>query len=297
MNKIIDTRMVVPYKSFLKLPQFAQYNAAPVVKWRRNLRKEDAKSAQEKSIEQLIREMDEVNIVKACTFIRTNATVTNDDLLSLLSEHPDRFVGVPHIDLTDTQEALSAVKKYVIDGPCTAIYLEPGFRLSKVLMHGDDERIFPIYELCETQSIPVLLQYGGGVNKTDYYKPESIDHIMETFPKLNLAITHGGWPQVMAFCQLAYRHNGVYLIPDGYFTKMPGSYDFQLGANGILQDKIMFGSVYPGSTLKEAVTEYQNVGLHDDIYEKVMYKNAARFFKIEEDKEFVYADGHTGFTK
>lgn len=265
MNKIIDMRMVLPYKSFLKMPHFTNYSTPAVIKMRRQLRYGDSQSVIEQSMEQLILEMDEMNIDIGCTFIRTNERVTNVDLLSLLSDYPERFIGIPHIDVSDTEAAIKEIKEYVIDGPCRAIYLEPGFRLSKIIMHGDDERIFPIYELCEEKQIPILLQYGGGVNKTDYYQPSSIDHIMETFPRLNIAITHGGWPQVMAFCQLAYRHNGVYLIPDSYFTKFPGSHDFQLGANSILQDKIMFGSTYPGLSLRDAIFEYRHAGLLDDV--------------------------------
>lgn len=295
MTKIIDMRMIVPYKSFLNLPHYTQYHAPSVVKARKQLRYGISQSVLDQSMSKLINEMDELNVIKSCTFIRTNDLVTNSDLFSLLKEYPDQFIGIPHIDHSDLKNALTEIESYVINGPCRAIYMEPGFRLSKIVMDGDDERIFPIYELCEKNHIPILLQYGGGVNKIDHYKPSSIDHIMETFPNLNIAITHGGWPQVMAFCQLAYRYSGVYLIPDCYFTKFPGSYDFQLGANGILQDKIMFGSTYPSYPLKDMVAEYKNAILYDDVYEKIMYENAVRFLGLADSSNFVYADTHVGF--
>jgi len=159
-------------------------------------------------------------------------------------------------------------------------------------MHGNDPRIFPVYELCEQEHIPILLQYGGAVNPLEFFTPQDIDDIMLRFPKLKLAITHGGWPQVMAFCQLAYKHEGLYLIPDAYFTKYPGSSEYVQAANYILQDKIMFASLYPGVPVEEAIENYKKSGLFEDVLPKIFYDNAARFLGLVDDDKYIFANGH-----
>ena len=100
---------------------------------------------------------------------------------------------------------------------------------------------------------------------------------------MKIAITHGGWPQVMPMIHQAFAHENVYLAPDGYFDGYPGSHDYVLAANGILQDKIMFGSAFPGLALNDAVKLYASAGLKEESLEKVLYKNAARFFNLEND--------------
>lgn len=297
MQPVIDMRMTVPYRSFCRTPHFAGYNTEASRRARRNLRVQDAASAKECSMELLLEEMKEADIRQACTFNRSTIPGTDpDDITALLREYPDKFIGVPHIDVSDTAKALQNIRKYVIDGPCTAIYIEPGIRFSRVVMHGNDERLFPVYELCQEHRIPILMQYGGGVNTLKYYTPSDIDDIVGIFPKLRLAITHGGWPQVMSFCQLAYKHEYVYLVPDYYFTKFPGSHEYVQAANYILQDKIMFGSLYPATSVGEAVNNYLNAGLYEDVIPKVMHDNAARLLGLVADSDFFFANGHNAIT-
>ena len=293
MQPVIDMRMTIPYGSFVKDAHFSRYSSPGAKKARENLRIGDSPSAVEGSMELLLKEMDEAGIEKACTFNHSNVPGTdNEDFNRLLAEYPDRFIGVPHIDVSYAEEAIENIKKSVMNGPGIAIYIEPGIRFSRIVMHGNDERIFPVYELCEKNNIPILIQYGGGVNTLEYYTPSDIDDIVSNFPKLKLAITHGGWPQVIYFCQQAYKHENVYLIPDYYFTKFPGSGDYVQAANYILQDKIMFASLYPGTGVKEAVDNYLNAGLYEDVIPKIMHDNAARFLGLVQDDNFLFSNGH-----
>lgn len=89
-------------------------------------------------------------------------------------------------------------------------------------------------------------------------------------------MAHGGFPWVHAICQVALQCPNLYLEPDIYmFSKYPGSADYYTAANYILQDQFLFGSVYPGLSLKVAVDDYLT-HLRTEVAEKVMYKNAAK---------------------
>lgn len=186
---------------------------------------------------------------------------------------------MPHIEPYDSELALKNIETLVINGICTGIYLEPGFRLEKVLMHADDKRIFPLYELCSEKNIPIILQYGGGKNSIELYNPIDIEHIIKNFPSIKIMISHGGWPQCMNFIHLAYRHENIYLSPDCYFSGYPGSQNYICAANGILQDKIVFGSAFPFYSLNDAVNFYIK-NINSNIIDKIMYKNAETFLGI-----------------
>ena len=54
-----------------------------------------------------------------------------------------------------------------------------------------------------------------------------------------------------------------------------------IASNNVLQDRILFGSCYPGFALERAVGEYQKNGLSEEALLKVLYHNAAKLLKLE----------------
>jgi len=276
--KAIDFRLRPPYKSF---GHTAFYDGA--IEAAKNGKKVP-ETVLKRSMELMIQEMDENNVEIGVAVARESnwgGSAKNSDLPGLLEDYPGRFIGVPHIQFDPDKDPIETIKKYVTDGPCSAIYMEPGFRFEKIQLHADDKRLYPIYEYLQKNNIPLLLQYGGGVNTVEYYTPSDVYHIADDFPELKVAITHGGWPQVMPFIQQAYAHKNVYLAPDVYFSGFPGSQDYITAANTILSDKIMFGSAYPLISLKETREKYDNVGVREDVLPKILYDNAAKFFGLK----------------
>ena len=50
--------------------------------------------------------------------------------------------------------------------------------------------------------------------------------------------------------------------------------------NNVLQDRILFGSCYPGFSLESAINEYMKNGLSEEALPKVLYHNAAKLLKL-----------------
>ena len=70
-------------------------------------------------------------------------------------------------------------QKYVLDGPCLTAFMEPGFE--GIFM--DDEKIFPIYEFCEKNQIPLMISFGGFHGPTaEYCNALHADAVAKTFP-------------------------------------------------------------------------------------------------------------------
>ena len=203
------------------------------------------------SLELLLEEMDEAGVEQAVVPIRKGCGGDNKDLVHLLERHPERFIGLAGIaPLMGVEAALEEIGRYVIDGPCRGIALEPAFDPER--WHVDDERVFPIYERCSREGIPVAMTFGGIFTPgLGYYAPLELDRVA-AFPDMNIALCHGGWPYVTEICQIAFNRRNVYLAPDMYMINAPGSRDFIAAANGILYDRILFASAAPIISIRDA---------------------------------------------
>lgn len=293
MVKAIDMRLRPPYGS--NKGMVANYMNAANLAWREQMQFSQSQAAVSGSMEDMIKEMDEAEIEIGIAVTRMwpkDGKFDNTELLGLMEEYSGRFISVPQIEYAQGIDlALQQIDEVVVNGPCKAIYMEPGFRLTPMIMHADDERLAPIFEKCEKDNIPVILQYGGGVNPIEYYTPTDINHLAVRFPNLKICISHGGWPQPVLFCQLAYAYRNVYISPDMYFDKFPGSSEYQIAAKMLLQNKMLFGSAYPLLSLNDAVEMHTRI-IPENVLPKIMYKNAAIFLGLEGAEQEIWVTNH-----
>ena len=89
----------------------------------------------------------------------------------------------------------------------------------------------------------------------------------------------------------------VWLSPDGFMIDHPGSQDYVTAANYRLQDKILFGSLYPGVPLGYAVEKYRSL-LREEVLlgnpvgaelpVKIVVDMVLFFISFQIQREFVY---------
>ena len=281
--KILDTRIRPPFGSF----KGGFYNQS---KNRVEATKKLAKgrfgmptppSLDSGSMEMLLEEMDAAGVEQAISPVRVlNGDNDNVDAAKLCQAYPDKFFGVPTVDLFfGKQENLRIIDDYIVNGPCRALMVEPGF--SEQPMYADDERFYYIYEKCENEQIPLMMAFGGFIGPDySYCQPLHIDHIARDFPKLKLFLTHGGWPYVTQGCHVASNHRNVWVAPDLYLMRSPGWRDYVEAANCMLLDKICYGSAYPIVDIQAAVAYYMQAGFSEEALPKVMHDNAAVFLGL-----------------
>ena len=160
------------------------------------------------------------------------------------------------------------------------IVMEPG--LTKTPMFVEDERIFPLYERCQALGVPVMLMVGSNCGPgIEYSKPEHAERVAKAFPKLNIILSHGGWPWVTEAIHVAYRYKNVYLLPDLYQFNGPGSGEYLAAANYILRDQMLFGSAYPYVSLREAVDYFLEGRLRPVAQPAFLAGNARRILELE----------------
>jgi len=266
MYKSIDWRMRVPFKSFSENRIFNVASApnAP-------------ESAKQFSMNVLLKEMDEAGVEIGVVPYRYGQN--QDDIAELMELYPTRFRCLAHVD---PYGDLSEIDKYIVHGKAAGAIVEPGQIFIKKPVAADDRVMLPIYQKCLEQNILLTITYGGlFADSVEWYKPVYIENVAKMFPNLKIVLTHGGWPYVNEICHVAYQFKNVYLSPDWYLMSAhPGHEGYVAAANGMLQDRVIFGSLYPASTLEFAVNEYATSGLKPESLEKVLYTNAARLLNL-----------------
>lgn len=271
---IIDFRVRVPYKIYEGSNLFSMVDFTEQRHCMPRTGKPVAPSMKAFSLEMLMQEKREAKVDKIVVPVRKALGGQNADLVDLIEQYPDEIIGLAGIDLVQVDYSLREIEKYVVNGSCKGIVMEPGQDLEPWM--ANDQKAYPIYKYCEKNNIPIAMTFGGiSVPSLRYYNPELIDDIAADFPELKLILVHGGWPYVTEVCQICLNRTNVYLAPDFYFIKSPGCKDYVEAANALLSDKIIFSSAYPVLPLGDAVECYRNSGLSEQALEKVLYKNAA----------------------
>lgn len=288
MDEIIDFRCRPPFGNFVKdwIFNLEDVPGNPGLKTKFScMGMQLPASLLQRSMEAFFQENQACGVALSVVPLRKLATQDNDDLAALLHAYPDKFVGLAGIQpLADGMAAsLEAVKRHVLHGPCAGIYMEPG--LDPVPWLVDDEVFFPLYELCEEKDIPVCLLFGGVFHRKsapdyEHYAPMRIEHVARAFPRLKIALSHACWPWTAHACAVALNWEHVYLSPDGFMIDHPGAQDYVVAANYRLQDKIFFGSLYPGVPVGYAVERYRSM-LRPKVWDKVFHRNAARFLNMK----------------
>jgi len=246
-----------------------------------------AESAKQKSMELLLKEMQQAEVERAVIPLRkfsSNANFSenipnvysNEDLDDILRRYPQKFIGMAGVDYFDgIDQMIRDVDHYVVHGMSQGVFFEPSVGVKPTFANNKD--LYPFYAFCRDLDIPLLLTFGGtGSMYPEFYYPAVIDEVARDFPNMTIIIGHGGWPWVREICAVACNRKNVYISPDLYGVNTPGYQDYIQAANYRLQDKIIFGSAYPCLPIQDAVNFYKNSGIKEDIQEKIFYRNAMR---------------------
>ncbi len=278
---IIDLRVRPPYREFLDMPVFS--NPQFTTDWANRLSLAPAPSCLEKSMPLFLDELETAGITYSVIAGRqgsATAKVPNDDIVSLMEEYPNKFIGAAGIDPTDPTKALAEIERTVVNGPLTAVHMEPG--LMKTPLYADDKSIYPIYEYCANHGVPILIT-ASGCNGPDvsYGNPAIFDRICAAFPTATFVVVHGGYPSTTETLFVAFKRPNMYLCPTMFMFNMPGVEDYVQAANTFMQDRFMFGSAYPFTAHKDAVETFCKLPFKPELLSKFLWKNAAKALKFE----------------
>lgn len=195
----------------------------------------------------------------------------NDYIASLVKED-SRLVGFGsmHADYEKTDEEICRLKALSLKG----IKLHTDFQGFAI----DSEGAMKIYEAANREHLPVLFHVGD--KKSTLSHPERLCRVAEKFPELTVIAAHLGGYSVWDEAKNLIGHKGnVYLDASSALEFMPAETAREI----ILRhgtDRVLFGSDFPMHDPEKTASLLLGLGLGDEDYEKIFYKNAQNLLGI-----------------
>ena len=143
----------------------------------------------------------------------------------------------------------------------------------------DDSRLMKLYEIIEGR-LPIVIHTGD--YRFDFSHPRRLKEVLKSFPNLVVDAAHfGGW----SIPELGYD-----LLGNENCYVDTSSSSFIMGARRMRElinlfgtERVLFGSDYPLFSSQDEAEFIQNIGLSDEVFEKVTWKNAERFTQTKID--------------
>ena len=156
---------------------------------------------------------------------------------------------------------------------------------------ANDEKLFPIYELCANKKVPVKISVGhtalgagmaGGMGiRLGTERPiPNIDDVAAKFPKLTIIAAHCPWPFHSEMISVMIHKGNVYNEVHGWSPKYFPE-ELKRETNSRLKNKIMFGSDYPFFSYERLFGDWDAEGYKPEVMQNIFYKNAERVFGIK----------------
>ncbi len=180
-------------------------------------------------------------------------------------------LGTLHPDSPD----IAGDIRHILELGLHGVKLHPDIQAFKI----DDYRCLKIYELCETNGLPILMHTGD--SRYDYSNPNRLLPIMKIYTGLTVVGAHlGGW-SVWDEATEAFRE-----LPNLYFDCC-SCFPFieKERVEKIIRiygaDRVLFGTDYPlWSPIKEIET-FNTLSLSDDERRLILSENAKKIYNID----------------
>lgn len=239
--------------------------------------------------EELVRWLDAQGVDKVllkCSDTETTlgARYPMSKLHEYVRRHRDRLLATagvdPHKGMVAVRELEEAVRAFGFK----AANLNP-FELE---LHANDKKFYPIYAKCVELDIPVLLHTSFNLTRNislDFGRPIYLDEVAKDFPELKIVAVHGGWPWVLEMVAVCWKYPNVYIeisgtMPKYIMTPNTGWDPLLVYGNGLLQDRVLWGSNWPMIEPRESIEWVRKFPLKEDVKRKWLGENAVHLLKL-----------------
>jgi predicted TIM-barrel fold metal-dependent hydrolase len=239
------------------------------------------------SIDDLIEEMDSAGVGKAVILGQdTHATrnpnfknysIRNDELSKLASKYRDRLIPFAGVDPNAGAAAVAELRRAATRLGIMGLKIHSS---ANSVYPNDRKKMYPLFELCQERSLPVLLHTGTtglGDCEVKYSKPEYLDEVCQAFPDLKVTMAHFGWPWSDVAIAIALRNPNAYLDVSGWLPRyLPQNVITYM--NGPLQDRFIFGTDYPMIRQSDWLKDFETLEakLKPGVARKILKTNAER---------------------
>jgi uncharacterized protein len=238
-----------------------------------------------RSAQDIIRDMDEAGIEKACIVAMDLTThygvelVTNEDVARIASAHPERFIPFASVDPSMGRAAVDKLIHSVIILGCKGLKLVPP------VQHFDfsDPKHYPLWEAALDLGIPVWTHTAHQRSHPDsdarWGHPMLVEPVSLRYPDLKIILGHCGFPWQWEAWSLVVRHPNVFLDISAYanlYNHLPWDAYSKYGA----EEKILFATDYPLFSFKETLNALKGVQLSPEFEKRILRENAMKLLKL-----------------
>lgn len=230
-----------------------------------------------------ISDMDEAGVEKSVVVGIDAETVSgyripNEYVAEAVARYPDRLIGFGSVDPHKGVLAVREVERMVKELNLRGLKFIP--HLIELL--PDDRSFYPVYELAQELSLPVLFHTGTHFHlgkKLKFCLPLPLDEVAVDFPDLKIIIAHFGFPWFAEALAISQRNANVYFNIAGwaprYIPEMVVQY-----MNGPLSRKALFGSDHPLLSRKRILDEFHALPLKEESRVRILEENARSLLGI-----------------
>ena len=200
-----------------------------------------------------------------------------EDVLQYTKKFPDRFVGLAGYNPFRIKESLAEIE--------TAVRLHD-FRGVYVHIYGfdiplNDAKMYPLYAKCVELDVPVSLQVGHVLEAmpSDCGRPIYLDRVACDFPDLKILGSHTGWPWVEELISVCYKWDNVWFGVDAWMPKYLSPQILQFINSRLGRDRCIWGT--NGLPWSESLRQMDEIGLKDEVKQKLLHDNAVQLFKLD----------------
>ena len=211
--------------------------------------------------------------------------VTNDFVAGCARDHPDAFLGFASVDPWKGQDAISELERSVRVLGLRGLKLHP----TAQAFRPDDEAVYPLWETAAGLGIPVTVHTGttglgagmrgGGQMKLAWSKPIYLDSVAADFPDLQIVMAHPAWLWQDQQLAVALHKPNTWIDLSGWSPRRFAP-ELVREIKGRLQDRVLFGTDYPFLRHEQWLGAFAELGISDDVTEKVLLHNAQRLLGV-----------------
>jgi len=199
-----------------------------------------------------------------------------ETIAQMTKKYPGRVYGLADYDPFNIKKSLVKLEEDVKERQYKGVYVHI-YGYDMTLYH---RKMYPLYAKCEELGLPVEMQTGhvSEAMPSEGARPIYLDRIACDFPGLTLIGTHTGYPWVDELISCTTKWPNVYLSISAWLPRYfhPSLLAFMKTRMGT--EKILFGS--NGLSWKRYIEQMEGMGLTDEAFEKMMFGNAKRIFKL-----------------
>ncbi|NMB61537.1 MAG: amidohydrolase [Chloroflexi bacterium] len=197
--------------------------------------------------------------------------IPSNEVVAQLVKKNKRFLGFASVDpnsKTACQDLEFAIKELGLKG----LKLDPALQHFSLL---DENKIDPIFQLCSSLKVPVLIHCGlswapHGLSKLAH--PGDLEETIQKHPNTNIVIAHLGWPWVEEAIMLAIKYENVYLDTSVVYSGTPQEclqhvIGTTIGKNVFERNlirKTIYGSNYPRQDMRRAVRGFNSLAFSQE---------------------------------